>query len=225
MNEADSVRVDLAAYASAVPDAVIEQLRSARHAMVICHENPEADALGSALAISMLVEAGGGSATPICTDPMPQPYKFLAGMERFRQQPDPTVSYDLIVVADCGELERVGPVLVENADLFRRIPILDVDHHLSNTHFGALDWVDPASSATCEMVALLAWRMGVPLDSGDGSLAARARNGSCRCRALSVLQSLRHLTYWAHVQRTPFLPILATVVCLLQHIVGCLHRG
>ena len=57
-------------------------------------------------------------------------------------------------------------------------------------------------------------------------LADRACNSSARCRALSVLQSLRHLTYWAHVQRTPFLPILATVVYFIQHrVVGSAYRG
>ena len=145
--------------------------------LTICHENPEADALGSALAISLLVEAGGGVATPVCADPVPEMYDFLPGMDRFRREPDPSIDYDLIVVADCGELERVGPVLETHAELFERVPILDIDHHLSNPRFGAVDWVDPTSSATCEMVTLLAWRMGVPLTARDGMLAAALAAG------------------------------------------------
>jgi bifunctional oligoribonuclease and PAP phosphatase NrnA len=172
-----SPRVDLSAYAAAVPDEVVERLRAARRVMTICHENPEADALGSALAVSLLVEAGGGVATPVCADPMPAMYKFLPGMDRFRQEPDPSIDYDLLVVGDCGELERVGPVLESHGDLFRRVPILDIDHHVSNPRFGAVDWVDAASSATCEMVTLLAWRLGVPLTAGDGMLAAALAGG------------------------------------------------
>ena len=170
-------RVDLSEYAAAVPDEVVERLRSARRVLTICHENPEADALGSALAIAMLVEAGGGVATPVCADPMPAMYKFLPGMDRFRQEPDPTLDYDLLVVGDCGELERIGPVLESHRGLFERVPILDIDHHLSNRRFGAVDWVDPDSSATCEMVTLLARRMGVPLTSGNGMLAAALAAG------------------------------------------------
>jgi phosphoesterase RecJ-like protein len=170
-------RVDLSEYAAAVPDEIVERLRGARRVLTICHENPEADALGSALAVALLVEAHGGVATPVCADPMPPMYKFLPGMDRFRQEPDPTLDYDLLVVGDCGELERIGPVLESHRALFERVPILDIDHHLSNRRFGAVDWVDPDSSATCEMVTLLAWRLSVPLDAGEGMLASALTAG------------------------------------------------
>ena len=170
-------RVDLSEYAAAVPDEIVERLRSARRVLTICHENPEADALGSALAVALLVEAHGGVATPVCADPMPPMYKFLPGMDRFRQEPDPALDYDLLVVGDCGELERIGPVLESHRGLFERVPILDIAHHLSNRRFGAVDWVDPDSSATCEMVTLLAWRLSVPLDAGEGMLASALTAG------------------------------------------------
>jgi bifunctional oligoribonuclease and PAP phosphatase NrnA len=164
-------RVDLSDYAAAVPDEVVSRLRSGKRVLTICHSNPEADALGSALAVSLLVEAGGGVATPVCADPVPAMYDFLPGMDRFRREPDPAVDYDLLVVGDCGELERIGPVLESHRDLFARVPILDIDHHISNRKFGAFDWIDAGSSATCEMVTLLAWRMGVPLAAAGGMLA------------------------------------------------------
>ena len=170
-------RIDLSEYAAAVPQEVIDRLRAARRVLTICHENPEADALGSALAIALLVEANGGVATPVCADPMPAMYKFLPGMDRFRREPSADIDYDLLVVGDCGELERIGPVLESHRALFDRVPILDIDHHISNPHFGAIDWVDAHSSATCEMVTLLAWRMGVPLTAGDGMLATALAAG------------------------------------------------
>jgi bifunctional oligoribonuclease and PAP phosphatase NrnA len=172
-----TARVDLSAFAAGVPDEVVARLKSGRRVLTICHENPEADALGSALAIALLVESGGGVATPVCADPMPAMYKFMPGMDRFRQEPDRDVEYDLLVVGDCGELERIGPVLDSHRDLFERVPILDIDHHISNPHFGAVDWVDARSSATCEMVTLLAWRMDVPLNSYDGMLATALAGG------------------------------------------------
>jgi phosphoesterase RecJ-like protein len=98
-------------------------------------------------------------------------------MERFRREPDPSIDYDLLVVCDCGELERVGPVLESHRELFERVPILDIDHHASNKRFGAFDWIDPRSSATCEMVTLVAWRLGVPLDAFDGMLAGALAGG------------------------------------------------
>ena len=170
-------RVDLTRYAASVPQEVIDRLRAGRRVLTICHENPEADALGSALAIALLVEANGGVATPVCADPMPAMYKFLPGMDRFRQEPAADIDYDLLVVGDCGELERIGPVLQSHRALFERVPILDIDHHVSNRHFGAFDWIDAGSSATCEMVTLLAWRMGMPLTAADGMLASALAAG------------------------------------------------
>jgi len=170
-------RVDLSEYSAAVPDEILDRLRAARRALAICHENPEADALGSALAVSLLMDANGGVATPVCADPVPAMYASMPGMDRFRREPDSSIDYDLLVVVDCGELERVGPVLQTHRTLFERVPILNIDHHVSNPHFGALDWVDASSSATCEMMTLLAWRLGVPLTIADGMLASALAGG------------------------------------------------
>jgi phosphoesterase RecJ-like protein len=166
-----------AADIASVPDAVVTRLRAARRVLAVCHENPESDALGSALAITLLVEELGGQATPVCADPVPGMYGFLPQIERFRQDPEPGLDYDLIVVGDCGELERVGPVFERHADLLARVPIVDIDHHKSNAGFGAVDWVDPEAAATCEMVTLLAVALGVPLTAADGALATALLSG------------------------------------------------
>jgi bifunctional oligoribonuclease and PAP phosphatase NrnA len=166
-----------AADVAAVPEAVVVTLRGARRVLTVCHENPEADALGSALAHALLVEALGGSAWPICADAVPPMYDFMPGLSRFRRAPEPGVAYDLIVVGDCGDLERVGPLLRDHAELFGRVPILDIDHHKSNPGFGAVDWIDPSAAATCEMTTLLAARLEVPLDAADGQLATSLMAG------------------------------------------------
>jgi phosphoesterase RecJ-like protein len=157
---------------AAVPAEVLERLRGARRVLTVCHENPEADALGSALGHALIAEALGAVATPVCADPVPPMYDFMPLLDRFRQAPDPDLDYDLIVVGDCGDLARTGAVLTEHAELFGRVPILDIDHHRSNAGFGAYDWIDPQAAATCEMTILLAVALGLPLDLADGALAA-----------------------------------------------------
>jgi phosphoesterase RecJ-like protein len=52
-----------------------------------------------------------------------------------------------------------------------------IDHHASNDGVGEADWIDPAAAATCEMVALLAIRLGVPLDIDGGALATALMGG------------------------------------------------
>jgi phosphoesterase RecJ-like protein len=159
-----------------VPSAVVERLAGVRNVMSICHERPEADALGAALGIALIVEHRGGRAVPVCSDPVPAMYDFLRGMDRIRNDPGEG-PYDLIVAVDCGELARVGSVLHRHGELFRSVPILNIDHHVSNTGFGEIDWVDPKAAAACEQVTLLAGAMDVPLTAADGALASALMAG------------------------------------------------
>ena len=123
------------------------------------------------IGICLIVEAMGGRATAVCTDPMPPLYGFMPGIDRFRTDPDPAEAYDLLVLADCASAERVGEVAVRNASLFAALPRVIVDHHASNDTAGDADWIDPGAAATCELVALLAVRLGLPLDLADRALA------------------------------------------------------
>jgi bifunctional oligoribonuclease and PAP phosphatase NrnA len=169
--------VDLAPWATVVPDAIVERLSHAQRVLAVSHENPDADTLGATLGVATLVEFLGGRATPVCTDPPPALYDFLAGVERFRTDPEPGAAYDLLVISDCGTLDRVGDVRKRHARLFDELPRVIIDHHVSNSAAGPADWVDPAAAATCEMVALLADRLHVPLDAGGGGLAAALMAG------------------------------------------------
>jgi phosphoesterase RecJ-like protein len=164
--------IDLRPWLDAVPDAVVERVRAAREVLAVGHENPDADTIGSTLAIGRIVERAGGRATAVFTDPVPPLYDFLPGVERARTDPDPAVAYDLLVVSDCGTLDRIGAVRARHAELFDRLPRVVLDHHASNEGSGPTDWIDPGAAATCEMTALLAGRLAVPLDEGDGALAA-----------------------------------------------------
>jgi phosphoesterase RecJ-like protein len=159
--------------AACVPDAVVERLRGARAVLAVGHENPDADALGAALAIARIVEARGGRATVAASDPVPALYDFLPGVEAVRTDPDPELAYDLVVLCDCGDVARAGAIRERHHDLFGALPVVAIDHHASNDGSGDVAWVDPDAAATCEMVALLAVRLGVPL-AADGNALATA---------------------------------------------------
>jgi bifunctional oligoribonuclease and PAP phosphatase NrnA len=171
------VTVDLGPYLDAVPPTVVERINASRRILAVSHENPDADTLGATLGIVRIVESLGGAADPVCTDPVPSLYDFIDGVERFRIDPDPAAPYDLVVISDCGSVDRIGAVGVRHADLFERLPRVVIDHHASNDAVGAADWIDPAAAATCEMTALLAVRLGVPLGADDGALAGALMAG------------------------------------------------
>jgi len=168
---------ELAALAAAVPDAIVARLAAARSVLAVGHENPDADALGAALAVALLVEARGGHATVAVSDGAPALYAFLPGVDNVRTDPEPGTTYDLVVLCDCGDLSRAGPIRDRNPALFAATPLVAIDHHASNDGTGDLAWIDPGAAATCEMVALLAVRLGVPLTAGDGDLAAALMAG------------------------------------------------
>lgn len=167
-----SAAVDLAALArDGVPDAVVARIRAARHVLAVGHEHPDADTLGATLGICRIVEWLGGRATPVCTDPVPPLYAFMPGIAAVRTDPEPGAAYDLLVISDCGSDDRVGAVRDRHPGLFASLPRLVIDHHASNGGAGEADWIEPGTAATCEMVALLAARLGVPLDLDGGDLA------------------------------------------------------
>lgn len=171
--------IDLGQYLAAVPVALAERISRAREALIVSHENPDADTLGAALGVARLIEHHGGRATTVCSDPVPPLYDFLAGVAAERTDPEPNVDYDLLVIVDCGTLERVGAIGRRHAALFERLPRVVIDHHLSNpgSGQGSVDWIDPQAAATCEMVTLLAARLGVPLDAAGGALATALMAG------------------------------------------------
>jgi bifunctional oligoribonuclease and PAP phosphatase NrnA len=171
------VSVRLEPWLDAVPAGLVTRVRAARDVLVVSHENPDADTLGAAIAVGRLVAARGASSTLVCSDVPPPLYGFMPGIAEFRTDPEPGRAYDLIVIVDCGSLDRVGPVRERHADLFDAVPTVVIDHHASNGAAGADDWVDATAAATCEMVALLATALAVPLTTDDGSLAAALMAG------------------------------------------------
>lgn len=68
--------------------------------------------------------------------------------------------YDLIVAVDTADLPLFGPVYAEHVDLFSEVPILNIDHHISNTHYGQVHLIDPTAASATEV--LYNWFTQVP---------------------------------------------------------------
>ena len=142
---------------------VAELLRGAERISAFCHENPDGDTLGAAIAIAIAAERLGKQAEVVSVDPPPPFLSFLPGVERVRRTPG--LEPDVAVVVDAGELSRIGSVVTVRADWFARARIVNIDHHVSNPGFGAAVWIDPQAAATCELVTMLLRELGVKLDA------------------------------------------------------------
>ena len=141
---------------------VVALLRSAQRVTAICHENPDADTLGAAIAIAIAAERMGKASEVVSGDPPPPLLAFVPRIDQVRSAPG--LEPDVAVVVDAGDLARTGSIATDHADWLARARVANVDHHISNTGFGSAVWVDPTAAATCEMVALLLPELGVAID-------------------------------------------------------------
>ena len=139
-----------------------EALRTAHRVTAICHENPDADTIGAAIAVSLIAERLGAKTEVVSVDAPGPMFAFLPHVDRVRSRPE--LEPDLAVVCDAATLERVGRIAVKEADWFSRARILNIDHHVSGQLFGDLNLVDPSAAATCEVLARLLPELSMELD-------------------------------------------------------------
>lgn len=138
---------------------ILEALSSRNRFLVATHVRPDGDAVGSVLAMALILRRMGKEADPYCQDPIISSHEFLPGSSEIRHQVESPELYEAAIMVDCGDFHRVGPVL-ESA--IGRIPcLINIDHHLNDAPFGDISWVSPRASSTCEMLYDLA--VSIPL--------------------------------------------------------------
>ena len=144
-------------------EAVVAAIRGASRVTAICHENPDADSIGSALAIRIAAERLGKQAEVVAADPVPP---SLAGLPYIADvRTTPQLEPDLAVVVD-GPPSRTGAVARDCAEWLERATIVNIDHHVSNDGSeSAVAWVDAEAAATCEMVAMMLPDLGIEIDT------------------------------------------------------------
>jgi bifunctional oligoribonuclease and PAP phosphatase NrnA len=137
----------------------LDELQSAEKLIVVSHENPDGDALGSLLAMRDILRLLGKDAEAFIDPrelPLPQEYRFMP-LDDALHEPPADLAERTVVFVDCGSLER------NPAEAFRRagVHILNIDHHHDNTCFGTVNLVDPTASCTAEIVWDLMAGLGV----------------------------------------------------------------
>jgi len=135
-----------------------DQIVASNGLLIATHAHPDSDAVASVLAVTDLAVANGKVVIPVVGDgELPETLKFMPGAERLRDPASVERSeFDTILVVDCAELHRMGPFYRKHADWFDyQIPLLSIDHHITNSGFGRCRIVDPAAAATCEILSLM----------------------------------------------------------------------
>ena len=140
-------------------EEVLRDLRAAEKLIVVAHENPDGDALGSLIAMQEILEALGKDSLMFIDEgefPLPPEYQSLE-LPGCVSSPPPDLEQRTIVFLDCGNLQR------NPAEALRRpgAHILNIDHHHDNTRFGTVNLVDEDASCTAEIVWGLMRGLGV----------------------------------------------------------------
>ncbi|MCX5666258.1 MAG: bifunctional oligoribonuclease/PAP phosphatase NrnA [Candidatus Omnitrophica bacterium] len=140
---------------------VIEAIKKGKRFLVTAHVNVEGDALGSQLAMKELLMGMGKEAFILDSDPVPEHYRFLPKASEVSNKFDKVGAFDAAVVLDCPTLNRTGKV--RDVIKSQAVPIINIDHHISNEKFGSVNWVEPNASSAGEMVFRLFKETGVKM--------------------------------------------------------------
>jgi phosphoesterase RecJ-like protein len=136
-------------------EEVVAELRRRSSFVFVSHVKPDGDTLGAGLALGLALKALGKRVGYFQQDPVPRNLRFLPDAEHVtRDVPADLPADTLWVFCDMSDFTRAGEFLPKIA----RENMLDIDHHLGNSHFGALNYVIPteASTGTCVLRLLRA---------------------------------------------------------------------
>src|ERR671935_22078 len=129
---------------------VVDTLRSRDRFLLVTHENPDGDALGSLLALKLALDSlGKDSEMYLYGDaPLPREYGFMP-LEGLRREPPADASERVLIALDCANEQRLGP----EPTVLERVPLtINVDHHHDNSRFGDVNLIVADASSTGEVL-------------------------------------------------------------------------
>lgn len=139
-------------------------IQPAQRIALLAHEHPDGDCIGSALGLAHILEQLGKSCVAICADPAPGTLAFLPAVDTL-QNTLGNEEYDLVIALDASELSRFGSIYTQHQAYLERVPILNIDHHLSSGGCGKVNVIDTISSATAELLVLFQQQAELPMNS------------------------------------------------------------
>lgn len=144
-------------------DDILVEINHAEKIVIMAHETPDGDAIGSMLSMNLALKKLGKEADVIVRE-FPRTFAFLPGAKEVKSNSD-IEQYDLAVSLDCADLKRlVGKEYFESAK-----KTIVIDHHGTNMMYGDLNFVNPVSPACCEILAGMFKYFDIEIDSEIGS--------------------------------------------------------
>lgn len=141
---------------------IAERIKKAKNILIVTHMRPDGDAFGSSLGLSAALDNLKISNQVCDESDIPSNLAFINGIKKVKKVPDK--EYDLLIALDCSDEQRLGNMQEEFFLAKRKkIDTINVDHHISNTHFAKYNYVRECA-ANCMNVAKLVEYLGAPFD-------------------------------------------------------------
>ena len=145
-------------------DNIIEEINNAESVVILTHENPDGDAIGSSLALYNGLKQIGKDADLIIPE-FPQTFEFLKNSKEVKKE-GKTDKYDLAIALDCGDIKRLDGFAKYFEDANVKISI---DHHSANTMFADYNFVNPMAPACCQILVTVLEALGIEIDKEIGT--------------------------------------------------------
>lgn len=139
---------------------ILAALRDGDSILVVSHENPDGDAVGSMLALGLLLQAMGKRVVCACDGPVPRVHQWLAGAGGVLGPESAMPPCDTVVIVDVARMDRLGRLKDRLPSGTRRIVI---DHHIEDDPCGDLNFIDRSYAAAGEIVTELFVLAEIPL--------------------------------------------------------------
>jgi len=144
------------------PTELLDALNYCRRPLIIAHIAPDGDAIGSLLALGQILHKLGKDPILACQDKVPASLRFLPGTDRITNDVH-GYAIDQIIAVDSSDPTRMGSIY--DASEHNSLPLLVIDHHITNVYFGQINWVEPGAAATAQMIYDLALALGVEIEA------------------------------------------------------------
>jgi len=148
-------------FALATPAVLAPFRRAPGRALMLGHVHPDADVLGTLLALGTALEGRGWEVVYGGPHPAPASLGFLPGVERYGVLRSLDGRFDVAVLTDCPNPARTEG-LIDQAKASAS-SVVNIDHHPDNRGYGDVNWVDTSAAATGEMVYRLLLGLELPV--------------------------------------------------------------
>ena len=145
-------------------DNILKEIDKAESIVILTHENPDGDAIGTALALYNALKQYGKNPDVIIPE-YSQIFSFLAGSDEIKEKSD-VEKYDLAISVDCATMKR----LVGFTEYFEGAKFkIMIDHHSANTMYGDINFVNPDAPACAQIMLVMLEHFNIEITKDIGT--------------------------------------------------------